>query len=439
MSSNLLLLLQLLNFTAAAYVKTNQGLTTVPGDIPATETHIYLGDNDITAINSDLDHLTNVQQLSLTRNKLSQFPNMAAYGATITHLWLDDNLITLVPENLLVHLDSITELYLNKNQINVFPNFTPIGNTLILLGMGKTGLTSLTPSDVTPLARLEKLYLSDNELPIFPDICPVGNTLTILSLHRNKIQVVPAPRLDCLVKLQTLKLIGRKYAEGLTELPDVPGPGNTLVELWLHDNRFTTMPMMAKLGKSLKKLMMAHNYYLSSIETKHLEPLHSLTTFEVFANNLQYVPDLTPIADTLQKAEISRWINSPIESIGPKEMAALNGIPEVYLEKTQLTYLPPTCFDKPTTLYLADSPVDLCSCDMLWLKEAQGGGILILHVTDIQCPGASQLWTLLSFEELKSVCGAPQVAPGAECDIGMYHLKLAFPFTWIFICWWYSL
>ncbi len=87
-----------------------------------------------------------------------------------------------------------------------------------------------------PLPALSEIDLSDNLLTEFPDFSDCSN-VSVVKLKRNSITHISADRLNILTRLTHLFL---RY-NSLQTIPDVPGPGNTLIELQLHGNKWKIM------------------------------------------------------------------------------------------------------------------------------------------------------------------------------------------------------
>ena len=75
---------------------------------------------------------------------------------------------------------------------------------------------------------------------------------------------------------------------------------------------------------------------------------------------------------------------------------------ELYLQNSLLRTLPTSCGDFSGVLDLRGSPVDLCNCEMAWLKLIQSAQIL---VDSIMCSGSQ--WQDLSYRELYEMCTTP--------------------------------
>jgi Leucine-rich repeat (LRR) protein len=75
--------------------------------------HLYMDDNKITQIPEELLQLQNLILLSALRNKINYFPEPTS-NCGLTHIWLNNNLLTDFPKKLFPHLE---ELWLKKNPL----------------------------------------------------------------------------------------------------------------------------------------------------------------------------------------------------------------------------------------------------------------------------------------------------------------------------------
>ena len=170
------LLIALIMFTevvmrVAAYSNTYSSLTSIPTDIPAAETNVYLSRNQLSEINGGFDHLTQLETLVLTNNKFAQFPDLgAAVGSTLTVLYLTHNSITTVDPARIEPLKRLETLRMSKNLLTAFPNVTALGDTLVKLYLNGNSITTIDQALLAPLIQLTLLRLRDNKITILPEM-----------------------------------------------------------------------------------------------------------------------------------------------------------------------------------------------------------------------------------------------------------------------------
>jgi Leucine-rich repeat (LRR) protein len=117
-------------------------------------------------------------------------------AATVTHLYLNNNNITLSP-----------------NQANIFNNFP----NLVWLSLNHNQIQELPAGIFDNLPQLRALYLHNNLLRELPEgIFDNLNQLMFLNLSNNRLRRLPSRIFDNLTQLQELQLQGNP----LQELPE---------------------------------------------------------------------------------------------------------------------------------------------------------------------------------------------------------------------------
>ena len=383
-----------------AYRKHYAGLTQIPSDIPSSETIVSLSSNRISSINGTLNNLHNLKSLLLSNNEFTSFPNLTAVGATLITLDLRLNQITTIANGDTAGLHVIQRLYISMNGLITFPDLSPIGSTLKFLYVSRNDFTTINKVLLEDLVVISMIDISSNQLTLFPDFEDINDTLDTLKMGSCQISDIPFDFLNQLIVLEDVNFDNNL----LTEFPDAPGPGNTLKYLHLDSSLLPSVPYLPLMGRNIRHLYL-HDNPITHVPPTVLQPLDSLQKLILDGSHLTQISHFTPlVTDTLEQLHLSTISNpSPISKVGAQALQSMNEVDDVYMENTQLTSLPPTCFDQPTTLYLKNTPLDLCTCELVWLKIAAGHG-LTPDVTDVMCPGTTTMWSLLSVDELSGVC-----------------------------------
>lgn len=102
---------------------------------------------------------------------------------------------------------------------------------------------------------LKELSLGSNGITFFPDLIFVRKTLQVLLIEGNSITYIPEHLLDQMVALTQLSL----HKNQLSTIPDVKGPGKTLVKLRLEENNFRQFPKISNIGRNLQYLYINYN------------------------------------------------------------------------------------------------------------------------------------------------------------------------------------
>jgi len=157
--------------------------------------YLWLNENDLTILPEDIFRpFTNLYTLNISGNKLTSLPeNIFAPLVHLQHLYILYNSLTFLPDNIFTSLTKLQTLSLCGNKLNVLPDYL---------------FSSLT--------KLEILFLAQNELTFLPEniFASLGN-LMVLSIANNRIITLSDDIFVSLVELQSLHLSDNK----LTILP----------------------------------------------------------------------------------------------------------------------------------------------------------------------------------------------------------------------------
>ena len=148
----------------------NMRLIHLPDDIFDGFTNLeelYLRYNQLTELPQSLGNLTNLRWLELYKNELTELPEWIGNLTNLEHLNLGDNQLTELPESI-GNLTNLEGLDLGDNELKEFPEW--IGNltNLVYLGFYINKLTEL-PESFGNLTNLEILWLNDNGLTELPE------------------------------------------------------------------------------------------------------------------------------------------------------------------------------------------------------------------------------------------------------------------------------
>lgn len=214
------------------------------------------------------EYLTNVAELCLRNNLISDVSGLSCLSGTLKNLDLYDNKLKKYEEinkltkleildlsfNLLRKMESLDclpqlkKLYLVSNKITKIENVNLLSE-LVLLELGDNRIKHI--ENLEHLTKLEELYLGKNKLVKIVNLDQVVN-LRILALQSNRITVIEG--LDNLVNLEQLYIShnGIEVLQGLennTKLQTLDIAGNRikkienishlkeLQEFWANDNQ----------------------------------------------------------------------------------------------------------------------------------------------------------------------------------------------------------
>ncbi|XP_078575720.1 uncharacterized protein LOC144861623 [Branchiostoma floridae x Branchiostoma japonicum] len=248
----------------------NQGLTRVPRDLPATITDLDLGSNHIQILH-DLDFLRyeSVETLDIGNNSISviEYYSLAFYSTNLTTLRLSYNQIASLPAGMFRWVGTLQEVFLSHNRINdIQPTtFSPIPQ-LTKLFLNNNKLTSLRADIFAGLESLQILQLQSNEISdIQAGTFNSTPQLTELYLDNNKVTNLRSDMFTGLGNLETLYLNNNEISDiqagtfsstpqlrhvrlsdnSITMFPFEELSNQTFYHLYLDNNQLTTLPSMA--------------------------------------------------------------------------------------------------------------------------------------------------------------------------------------------------
>ena len=200
-------------------------------------TNLYLFNNALTTLPDDVfDDLTALEILTLGRNDLLTLPaGVFDRLIALTELGLDNNALSSLPGGVFDELGALDILVLARNGLTTLPGdvFDALG-ALTVLNLHDNALTGLTAGVFDRLRALEVLTLDENGLTTLPDgVFDRLGALEVLTLDGNGLTGLPAGVFDRLGALEVLtlrrnglaKLPGRVF-EPLTALKDLRLQGN---------------------------------------------------------------------------------------------------------------------------------------------------------------------------------------------------------------------
>ncbi len=200
-------------------------------------THIFLGQNNLVGvIPSEIENLSNLQNLALTTNDLTgSIPIEIGNLSNLTHLYLSqNNLEDSIPSEIanLTNLEVFTAG--SNNLMGSIPTELGSLSNLQTLQLGQNNLSGGIPSEFGELSSLTSLNLNDNSLTGSIPI-ELGNisNITLLRLERNNLTGSLPIELGNLTNLQTLYIYETLLTGPIpSELGDLPN----LNFLWLYNN-----------------------------------------------------------------------------------------------------------------------------------------------------------------------------------------------------------
>ncbi|XDV52823.1 hypothetical protein PO909_021479 [Leuciscus waleckii] len=151
---------------------------------------LYLSDNHLSNLPSELRNLQKLQLLALDFNRFEELPLVVCSLVQLNILYLGNNRLYGLPKE----LRQLTELKTFPRVICQLPNIKT-------LHLGYNQLRSL-PSELGRLEELRSIWLAGNVLNDFPPVLLKMHYLEVIDVDRNRIQHFPS-----LAYLRGLKLV----------------------------------------------------------------------------------------------------------------------------------------------------------------------------------------------------------------------------------------
>eukprot|EP01087_Luapelamoeba_hula_P009276 TRINITY_DN2387_c0_g1_i3.p1 TRINITY_DN2387_c0_g1~~TRINITY_DN2387_c0_g1_i3.p1 ORF type:complete len:884 (+),score=128.56 TRINITY_DN2387_c0_g1_i3:162-2813(+) len=284
---------------------------------------LYLFQNKISEIPSEIGALTELQILDMKYNLLSTIPDALLKCTNLTELLLAGNTVSNMPRDW-QGLRALTRLDLSHNKLKEFPTSLLTATTLVDLNLERNKFVEL-PKGIEVLTNLTKLDLKDNEIKELPPQIGSLVSLSELLLSDNQLKTLPN-EVGHLVHLTNLQLPNNLVAS----LPSDICHLTALSKLNLKNNRLSHLPESVSVDDvkgwySLTSLNLARNQF------DHIPPelwtIEALSELNLTSNKIKEVP-----------ADISRLYNLHSLLLGDNQLVA---VPEeiVYIEALEVLHL----------------------------------------------------------------------------------------------------
>lgn len=136
-----------------------------------------------------ISHLSNLTELNLSRNEITEFPMDITKLCHLERLYLNQNNIKTIPENVLPFLEKLQFLKLSTNRLVKLPKDINKCRNLYYLNLSHNNLTDLEP--LVGLHFLRELYVEGNRLTELPCSLFEKNSLTQFKANRNPLRKPP--------------------------------------------------------------------------------------------------------------------------------------------------------------------------------------------------------------------------------------------------------
>ncbi len=165
----------------------SKGLHQIPPDIGnLTElTELGLSFNYLTDLPDTIKHLTKLRNFWISNNYLTQFPLVITKLESLQRLSLTYNFLNNIPQNI-KELKNLTSLYLHDNELKTVPAEIGQLSELKILEMDNNHIETI-PIEILNLPKLQMLNLRNNNIRNLPSEINLSDKLAVLDLRDNPI------------------------------------------------------------------------------------------------------------------------------------------------------------------------------------------------------------------------------------------------------------
>lgn len=138
---------------------------------------------------TDISQLTNLKELNLSRNEITDFPVEIRALHQLKTLYMNQNNIKTIPENVFPSLENLNFLKLSTNRLEKLPSDISRCQDLTYLNLSNNCLKDLYP--LVGLSHLKELYVERNQLAELPDRLFQNSSLNVFKANGNPLRKPP--------------------------------------------------------------------------------------------------------------------------------------------------------------------------------------------------------------------------------------------------------
>ncbi|GAB4045615.1 leucine-rich repeat domain-containing protein [Spirosoma litoris] len=243
---------------------------------------LNLRNNALTTLPENIHKLSNLKQILLDGNEISELPNSFCRLPSITNISLRGNDLVYLPENI-GKLKKLNQFILSENQLSTLPDSICELIYLTSIDLSDNRLIGL-PDDFGNIKYLNNLNLNRNQLVELPESIGDFEFLLNLNLSENNIYKLPGTFTN-LKRINDLDLSGNR----LKYLPEDIGNMLSIRDLQLNFNEIISLPESISEMKNLSNLGISNNRieYLPN----GIGSMRSLSRVNLSFNKLKKLPN----------------------------------------------------------------------------------------------------------------------------------------------------
>ena len=262
--------------------------------------------------------------------------------------------VFIVLTSLVITANCVTIKTINNERI---ADFSDEASGTKTLNARSKNAEKINTTSLLHLTSVKTIVLKNNKLSEFPDFRPVADILKSLNLEQNKITHINPDYVSDFKALEFLLITWNK----ITSFPSVQWP-DTMQRIEIGGNPLSEVPRFDNLTGYLGigKCRKIKNINMESFRGM------KISEFNAYESSIISFPNFKHVADTLKEIRLSKI--PTLNYSGNVELAILKKVKYLNILDTNIKLLTSTCPENNDTIRIDANTLDLCSCQMIWLK-----------------------------------------------------------------------
>ncbi|KAJ9592527.1 hypothetical protein L9F63_015800 [Diploptera punctata] len=253
--------------------------------MPHTLRHLHLGRNKLSHLNGTLRGLTELEWLFLNDNQLTTLDEqLPQEGQKLALLHAGNNLLQKMPQDIR-NYNAIEALFLQNNELPNLGGILQRARKLKRLHLCHNNIRELSPDEFNELDSLEDLQLGHNQLTSLNGSLLPLRSLRCLNLTNNLMEEFSLQEIIGLRRLRIIDLSHNKISRLSGQLENLVEPETRIVELRLDYNLLHSLDGALMGVHGLQKLNLSNNL-LENFAPDDLIGLEDLRILDVSFNRL---------------------------------------------------------------------------------------------------------------------------------------------------------